>query len=307
MDLRTKKSKQTPLSDMDIDLESPRDRSSGTLSSTGPMQQALTSRRSSRFSGTKISKEEMDMNFKLIDKSVRGDRKGGVGIPGGRTAEAVEKFSPLKWGGQMSGELATITKASVRARSMDDIEKKRELSEQYNRKIEFQKGQVGHFSLHVANDIAGVWNSPTRGSKVYDYEGLTESFSRRFTREDKPYFTEKMDPILRQSLVATGMQLQLAGKGDEANRMFQKAGATEKGQKWINKFSTLMLSERARELSAGIEDSTKGLTHMALDKIASGKAGFFDVFSPKSKQVAPFVGQGGAETHREHALKLKDK
>jgi len=304
MDL-SRKSKPSTLSDMDMDLESPRGQQSGKLSSTGPMEQAVSSRRSSRISGTKISEEEMQRNFALIDKFDRGDRKGGVGIPGGRKAEDVEKFRPLQWGHRMAGELATITRASERARSMDDISDKRELAEQYNRKIEFQKGQIGHFSLHVGNDIAGVWNSPKRGSKVYDYENLTESFSRRFTREDKSYFTSKMDPVARQSLVATGMQLQLAGRGEDANVFFQKAGATEKGQKWINKFSTLMLSERARELSAGIEDSTRGLTHAALDKIVSGKAGFSDVFSPKSKQVASFVGQGGAESHREHALTLK--
>ena len=89
--------------------------------------------------------------------------------------------------------------------------------------------------------------------------------------------------------------------------MFGESGATVRGQKWINKFSTLMLSERGREVHAGIGDSTLGLTHGALEEIVSEKPLFMDKFMPKSKQVASFVGKGGAKKHREHAMTLQKK
>lgn len=205
----------------------------------------------------------------------------------------------------MPGELSSILRASTNARKKT-LEKKRELAKMHNRRVDFQSKQTGFFSLHVANDIAGIWNSPGRGAKVYSYGDLTKSFSRRFTGVDR-YFTGEMASKERQSLVAVGMQSLLAGDHDGANRKFEESGATERGLKWINKFSTLMLSERGRELRLGIKNPAQGLTHQALQKIVDGKSDFKSKFTPSSKTVARFVGKGGAKEHRLHAEKLKKK
>jgi hypothetical protein len=285
--------------DADASMES-----SPQLSSLQQMSTAVTQRYALR-SKVKITQQQMLQDMANLEEMERGDRTGGVGIPGGYAAESVRGFKSLAWNGTMSKELSSILRASADAHGQDVVEK-RKLAGVHNRQIEFQQGQTGYFSLHVANDIAGIWNSPSRGARVYAYEDLTPKLKKRLAADSGHYFTGKMKSGERESMVAGGMQWLLAGHVENANKLFEQAGATKKGLKWINKFSTLMLSERGRELAAGIDDPAKGLTFAALEDIRTGKAGFMDKFMPKSKQVASFVGKGGAEEHRLHAAKIKN-
>jgi len=267
-------------------------------------------RRSGRLAGERIDRDKLSELLELGDLQARGDRQGGVGIPGSRTLEGVSSFPPLRWRAKMPKDLKRILEGSELARGME-LEEKREVAEGRNRRIEFQQGQVGAFSLHVANDIAGVWNSPSNGSRVYDYPHLAPRFESRIsqgaTSPEKTYFMGDLSAGERRKHVAEGMQHLIAGDIERANRSFADSGATERGQKWINKFSTLMLSERAREVHAGIENPGHGLTHAALDDVAGGRATFGTKFSPDSRHAASFVGGGGAEAHRQHALSLMKK
>lgn len=264
-------------------------------------------RTNTRSTAPKISATTFRTLLETGDKQARGARTGGVGIPGGRKARDVVKFAQLSWDKGFNTELKAILEASRQARSLT-LKRKRELAQTTNRQVEFQPGQTGHFSLHVANDIAGVWNSPRHGARVYDYPDLTPSFETRVTsgqRGEKSYFSSDVAADDRRTHIAKGLQHLLAGKRDEANQSFTSAGATALGNKWINKFSTLILSERGRELNAGIEDPKQGLTHQALQGIVSKQATFKQIFDPSSNRAAKFVSDGGAESHRRHALTLK--
>lgn len=267
-----------------------------------------SARRSGRLAGIRIPKDEHRANLDLGILQAQGNQQGGVGIPGPRTADAVSRFRAMNWRGGMSTDLDHILGGSEDARGQE-LEGKQRIAAEHNRQVVFQQGQTGYFSLHVANDVAGVWNSPTRGSKVYDYPDLTRSFEERFTRDasrsGETYFTGDLTADQRRMHVATGMQHVLAGDIDAANASFQAAGATQRGQKWINKFSTLMLAERAREVHAGIADSSQGLTHAALGEIAAGRSTFSAKFMPGVGTAAAFVGQGGADAHRRHARALE--
>ena len=270
-------------------------------------KQTAERRPSTRSSAPTISAAKFRALLEDGDKQARGARTGGVGIPGGRKARDVVKFAKLAWDKGFNTELKAILEASRQARSLS-LPGKRELAQTTNRQVEFQPGQTGHFSLHLANDIAGVWNSPKHGARVYDYPDLTPKFETRVTlgkRGEKSYFSSGVAVGDRRAHIAQGFQHLLAGRRDDANRSFTSAGPTVRGSKWINKFSTLILSERGRELNAGIEDPTQGLTHGALQSIVSKQAKFGEIFNPSNRRAAKFVSDGGAESHRQHALTLK--
>ena len=270
-------------------------------------KQTAGRRPNTRSSAPTISAAKFRTLLEDGDRQARGARTGGVGIPGGRKARDVVKFAKLAWDQGFNTELKAILEASRQARSLS-LKRKRELAQTTNRQVEFQPGQTGHFSLHLANDIAGVWNSPKHGARVYDYPDLTPSFETRVTkgqRGKKRYFSSDVAVEDRRAHVAQGLQHLLAGQRDEANQSFTSAGATGLGNKWINKFSTLILSERGRELNAGIEDPKQGLTHEALQGIVSKRATFGEIFNPSSRRAATFVSDGGAESHRKRALALK--
>ncbi len=260
-----------------------------------------------RSSAPKIDATAFRALLESGEKLARGARKGGVGIPGGRKAKDVVNFTRLSWDKGFNSELKAILEASRQARNLS-LARKRDLARTTNRVVEFQEGQTGHFSLHVANDIAGVWNSPKHGATVYDYPDLTPSFEKRVTlgqRSAKRYFSADVPADERRKHIAHGFQHLISGRLDQANQSFGFAGPTARGYKWINKFSTLILSERGRELNAGIEDSTQGLTHQALQGIVSKQATFGQIFDPSNRRAAKFVSEGGAKTHREHAESLK--
>lgn len=277
----------------------------------------MPQRQSARLHGARISDDRLSELIALGDEQARGNRTGGIGIPGGRKLSDVQQFTTLRWGKPMNAQLSSILQGSSLARDESDIDGKREIASKRNRRVQYQSDQRGEHSLHVANDIAAVWNSDKDKSHVYDYPTLTPKFQERFDGSDKrsssTYFeparrkADQLSSEERQSLVAQGIQRQLAGDNKGANALFKQSGATSRGQKWINKFSSLMLSERAREVHAGIEKPTDGLTHQALQEIVRGRATFGEKFDPKNKKVASFVVDGGAQTHRDQAEKVARK
>ena len=214
---------------------------------------------------------------------------GGVGIPGGRKAADVKKFSTLKFS-DLKGELGSILSTSTRLRGMDTIQAKRKAVAKVNRRILFGGRQAGVFSLHAANDIAAVWNSHKRKhSRVYDYPKLARKLDHHlFEGGDDPKLAE------RRQYVARGMQEFIGGDLKSGRALFKRSGMNPKASKWAYKMASVMLAERGRELHSG---KRRQQVFDALGKVGE-KHRFTDVFVSKAKTLAPFAKRGGAKSHR---------
>lgn len=220
---------------------------------------------------------------------------GGVGIPGKRTKDAVQKLAKLDFA-KLDTELPAILRKSEEVRGNKDIKQVRKEVQPINRQVVYRPGAPDVHSLHVANDIAAVSNS--RSSKVYDYPDLAPKLDKRLHANNdakgKKYFDNEMKVEDRRSHVGQGLQHLIAGDIDKAQAAFDNAGLTEKGRKWAHKMGTLMLAERARELhGGGGADSSK--VSGALDHVKGGRS-FEDVFVKHAAALAPFAMRGGAKT-----------
>ncbi|WNL46885.1 hypothetical protein RKE25_04390 [Dyella sp. BiH032] len=226
---------------------------------------------------------------------------GGVGIPGKRTKEAVQKLHRLDFT-RLNEELSPILDKSKAVREKrergESIETIRKEVKLVNRQVVYKEGASDVHSLHVGNDIAAVSNG--RVSKVYDYPDLAPKLDKRLanaTNKGKTYWASDLPLDQRRSHIAQGFQHLVGGNNEEAQKSFAQAGLTDKGQKWVNKMGTLMLAERGRELHGG---SGANRVHDALGHVVgdgkSASKSFSDVFVKEADKLAPFAQRGGAKT-----------
>lgn len=226
---------------------------------------------------------------------------GGVGIPGKRTKEAVQKLPRLDFT-RLNEELSPILDKSKAVREKrergESIETIRKEVKLVNRQVVYKEGASDVHSLHVGNDIAAVSNG--RASKVYDYPDLAPKLDKRLanaTNKGKTYWASDLPLDQRRSHIAQGFQHLVGGNNEEAQKSFAQAGLTDKGQKWVNKMGTLMLAERGRELHGG---SGANRVHDALGHVVgdgkSAPKSFSDVFVKEADKLAPFAQRGGAKT-----------
>lgn len=243
-------------------------------------------------SAGKISDAAFAAALDLGNKQPTINMHGGVGIPGSRKKEDVQKFTALNFK-KLGTELPAILQKSKDIRGNKDIDAVRKEVTPVNRQVVYRAGAPDVHSLHVANDIAAVSNS--RASKVYDYPDLAPKLDKRLQNNNaakgKTYFDDKVKPADRHAHVGQGLTHLIAGKNDEAQKSFDSAGLTEKGRKWVHKMGTLMLAERGRELSGGTDGNVKS----ALAKVKGGRS-FEDVFVKNAETLAPFAQRGGAKT-----------
>ncbi|MBI3897226.1 MAG: hypothetical protein HY308_02900 [Gammaproteobacteria bacterium] len=259
----------------------------------------------------KISDAQARANMDFINKFDSRNMRGGVGIPGGRKLADVRKFAPLDFK-NIHGELKTILQTSKDLHAMKavahkkkagkkELGKARQLAGKVNRRIVFQPGQMGEHSVHTANDIAAVWNSEKQGkSKVYDYASLAPKLETRVqtpTRSGKKYWTKPMTADQRRAHIATAMGHAIEGDIGAADKAIAHIGPTARGQKWVNKMSSLMMAERGREVFAGKKTKETSAVHAALRHVADKKT-FSDVFVNRASKLAPFAQIGGAKTFR---------
>lgn len=242
----------------------------------------------------KMSEKMFAAALALGDKQATANMHGGVGIPGKRDKAGVKAFPLLNFS-KLKEQLSPILKMSKTVREMrgkgTDIQGIRDQVATVNRRVVFQKNAEDVHSLHVGNDIAAVSN--TRGSKVYDYSDLAPRLDKRLREPEsngKQYWSSKLSLNERRSHVASGFKQLVGGNNASAQKTFAKVGFTAKGQKWVNKMSTLMLAERGRELHGG---NGKKL-ETALNHVASGKS-FSDVFVKNAGTLAPFAKRNGAK------------
>jgi hypothetical protein len=226
---------------------------------------------------------------------------GGVGIPGKRTKEAVQKLPRLDFT-RLNEELSPILEKSKAVREKrekgESIETIRKEVKLVNRQVVYKEGASDVHSLHVGNDIAAVSNG--RVSKVYDYPDLAPKLDKRLanaTNKGKTYWASDLPLDQRRSHIAQGFQHLVGGNNEEAQKSFAQAGLTEKGQKWVNKMGTLMLAERGRELhgGSGANRVHDALSHVVGDGKSTPKS-FSDVFVNEAGKLAPFAQRGGAKT-----------
>ena len=259
-------------------------------------------RQSPRLSGVKISKNQFDAIVEIGSKQPTINMHGGVGIPGGRTLEDVVKFTPFNFK-KIKVETRGILRTSKKLREMRSatIEDKRKEVEKVNRKVVYSDTQMGTHSLHVGNDIVAVYNKTK--SKVYDYPDLAMALDKRLESAQsldggKDYWKSSKTLPKRRSHIAQGMQHLIAGDNVTAHQSFEEAGLTSRGLKWVQKMSSLMLSERGRELHG------KGGTavHTALQHVRGNtktpSKSFTDVFVTHAITLAPFANRGGAKTFK---------
>lgn len=247
-----------------------------------------------------ISESEHRTSLDLGSRQPYLNMKGGVGIPGSRTSVGVSKFKELDFP-NMGTEITAIMEGSKQARSMKSIQEKRQLAKHINRRIVYEKDQVGIHSLHIGNDIAAVYNSKRRQhTVVYDYGGLARGLDRRLA-EGFDLGVEKGKDTLsrRRQDVAEGMREIVRGDIKTGVGWMKHAGLDESGRKWAYKMTTLMLAEHARGLHAIPSTDVKRKTQVYESLGHVGKHSFRDVFaSSKTKKLAPFAMRGGAKTFR---------
>lgn len=257
-------------------------------------------RKSARREGT-MSPGQYRNLIELGDKQPTINMRGGVGIPGKRTKDAVQELPRLDFT-RLKDELPPILEKSKTVREKrakgESIKTIRSEVGLVNRQVVYQEGATDVHSLHVGNDIAAVSNG--RASKVYDYPDLAPKLDKRLakaTSKGKTYWASDLPLDQRRSHIAQGFQHLVGGNNDEAQKSFAQAGLTAKGQKWVNKMSTLMLAERGRELHG---DSGANRVHDALSHVVGDGKGapksFSDVFVKEAGKLAPFALRGGAKT-----------
>lgn len=291
-------------------MQSAKDNRKRKFSAPEPVEQRAT-----RSQG-EISAEQFQADIALGNEQAQRVGGGGVGIPGGRTAADVRLYRAMSWGG-MDAELKKILQTSKHFRANEvPLEAQREQVKDINRQVPFpKKKRSGLHSLHVANDIAAVWNSVVQGkSKVYDYPDLAPKLELRLTegtRGKKKYFDDSASVENRRAHVAAGMQHLIAGDREAAFNSFKEAGATDRGRKWIYKLSNIMLAEHGREIFGKPKGGAKAPkkkakskgnspVFSALEHIRTGNATFEDVFASKqTPKLAPFAVRGGAKTFKE--------
>ena len=257
--------------------------------------------RKSLRSGGGIPVEEYRKAVELGYKQPTINMHGGVGIPGKRTKDAVQKFTKLDFT-KLKEELSPILATSKKVRDMrekgEDIHAIRKEVKAVNRQVVYKEGATDVHSLHVGNDIAAVSNG--RASKVYDYPDLAPKLDKRLaeaTIKGKTYWASDLPLDQRRSHIAQGFQHLVGGNNEEAQKSFAQAGLTAKGQKWVNKMGTLMLAERGRELHGGSDANRvhDALGHVVGDEKNKSKS-FSDVFVKEAGKLAPFALRGGAKT-----------
>lgn len=263
-------------------------------------------RRSGRLNGEKLDKATYAAQVELGYKQPTINMRGGVGIPGGRKAADVQKFSPLDFG-QIGTQLGGILQTSKKVRKRRDdegvgIQDIRKEVTTVNRRIDFEESQIGQHSLHVGNDIAAVWNSAKGKSKVYDYPDLASKLDERLAnpnRKGKDYGTSGEPLDTRRAHVAQGMQHFIAGDREEALKSFDAAGLNARGRKWAFKMTSVLLAEKGREEHGGRDGSR---VHGALGHVIGGEGtkgrSFQDVFATHADTLAPFAQRGGAKTFK---------
>lgn len=233
--------------------------------------------------------------------AVEKRKGGGNGIPGGRKFDDVMRFKSMPKDRKKA--LVSIINKSEKLRELKKGGGKvdnKAVAQESNFRIEYpnQFPNTAH-SLHVGQDIAAVFNSnKTGGSRTYDYDTLTRSLDKRLGSNESTkgnrrgeYFNPaiKMTENQRRGKIAEGLQARLAEKKDNGQKQFAEAGLTVRGQKWVDKFSTIMLAEKAREYKGGKD---AGLIDAALVNLKSNS--FHTVFVTKKNTMAPFAGKGGA-------------
>ena len=224
-------------------------------------------------------------------------RGGGNGIPGRRRYVDVKKLKQLA-GGSFQGDLTSIIKHSRVFRESRKAGKKidnQKFAETHNRQVVYpnQMANTSH-SLHVGQDIAAVFNSnKSGGNRVYDYPDLAEKLDKRMSktanRHGDNYFSQSDTATKRRAKIAQGMGLRLNNDFEGAQKHFAEIGLTQRGQKWVDKFSTVLLAEKARELDGA---SKGGLINKSLEHLRSNS--FKTVFVTQKDSMAPFAGKGGA-------------
>lgn len=245
---------------------------------------------------SKVSDAEFQKAKEIGDKQPTVNMRGGVGIPGPRKIDAVNRLTPLDFA-NLPAELPAILAKSQAVRGNKDIKAVRNAVKTVNRKVVYRPGARDVHSLHVGNDIAAVFNS--KRSKVYDYPELAPKLDQRLRANNgakgKTYFDESVSVADRHSNVGEGMKHVISGNNEEAQKSFDNAGLTEKGRKWVHKMSTLMLAERGRELNGRNKDLASSQVSSALDHVKAGTS-YEDVFVKRADELAPFAKRGGAKT-----------
>lgn len=250
-----------------------------------------------------ISEVQHKAALELGDLQSERQGGGGLGIPGERKWNAVKGYSVMPWRRSKLPELTAIMATSKKIR-LDQlpIEEQRVLASSFNRRVSYPGSPIkksGLHSLHVANDIAAVYNSESK-SKVYDYPDLAPKLDARLWAEsrrskggeERNYFDPRVAVSDRFEHVTTGMRHLIAGKATQGMAEFSAAGANARGNKWLQKFSTILLAERTREIAHGHEHKevvSDALTHVAVNR------SFNEVFVTNAKTLAPFAQRGGAK------------
>lgn len=232
---------------------------------------------------------------------------GGNGIPGGRRFADVTRLKKLdikKYGTTLksiisqSRELRKIKKEGAKINN-------KEFAEEHNRQIVYpnQFDNTSH-SLHVGQDIAAVFNTnKTGGSRTYDYPTLTKSLDKRLESNQSSkgkrkgeYFDANIKTTAnkRREKIAAGVSARLTGDMDKGQEHFQEIGLTKRGQKWVDKFSTIMFAEKAREIDG---NNNGKLLNTALNHLKTNS--FQTVFVNKRETMAPFAGKGGAKEFKQ--------
>lgn len=232
---------------------------------------------------------------------------GGNGIPGGRRYADVTRLRKL----DIKKYDKTLKSIISQSRELRKIKKEggkinnKEFAEEHNRQIVYpnQFDNTSH-SLHVGQDIAAVFNTnKTGGSRTYDYPTLSKSLDKRLESNQSSkgkrtgeYFAANITTTAnkRREKIAAGLSARLAGDMDKGQEHFQEIGLTKRGQKWVDKFSTIMFAEKAREID-GNKNGT--LINTALNHLKTNS--FQTVFVNKRETMAPFAGKGGAKEFKQ--------
>ncbi len=256
----------------------------------------------SQFKSRRLNKEAPE--FGPLEEKRFG---GAIGVPGGRTLDVVKTFTALGFNNLKSG-LTGILKMSKKIRKAKEADPKgyldqaRQQALATNRKVNFQAGdKTGVHSLHVGQDIYAYWNSEAKQKgRGYRYDELAPKLDLRLeqpTRTSahgtvKKYWKKNKfnnTAEQRRQLVAQGMQGFIGGDMKTGNDRYTQAGLTDKGRKWANKMSNIMLAEKGREMHGALYSDA---VHQALGNV--GKNSFNDVFVNKHSTLAPFAGSGDA-------------
>lgn len=278
---------------------------SNKLNALKRKQQANTSAASqNKFKSRRLNNQAPE--FGLLEEKRLG---GAIGVPGGRTLDVVKTFTSLNFNSkQLKSELTGILKMSKKIRKDKEADPKGYLDQARkqalatNRKVNFQPDdKTGVHSLHVGQDIYAYWNSEVKQKgRGYRYDELAPKLDLRLeqpTRTSphgvvKEYWKKtKFNSTAeqRRQLVAQGIQGFIAGDAKAGNDSYARAGLTDKGRKWANKMSNIMLAEKGREMHGELYSDA---VHKTLGNV--GKNSFNDVLVKQHSTLAPFAGSGDA-------------